>query len=94
MDKIYKTKGSPKITCRADYRDVRLYINNILHFIIPRPGINDGKSDSIRLQSYFMGSKKGRRYIIEVGNGKNSDLYGYDNFDTWKTILNLLDEHI
>ena len=94
MDRIYKTIDEPKITCKADYRDIRIYINDILHIIIPRPTANTDSPDSIKLQSYYLGSKKSKRYIIEIGTGKNGDWYGYDNFDTWKTILQLLDDNI
>ena len=94
MEKIFHTTGTPKITCESDYRDIRIYINDILHIIIPRPNVDNEARDSIRLQSYYVGSRKAKRYFIEIGGGDNSDYFGYDRFETWKTVLNLLDENI
>ena len=90
MDKIFKIDGTPKITCETDYRDIRIYINDILHIIIPRPNTENEARDSIKLQAYYVGSRKAKRYFIEIGD----EIYGYDNFNNWKTILQLLDENI
>lgn len=93
--KIYEHKGSlPKIHCEQDYRDIRIYINDMLHIIIPRPIASEVTKDSIRLQSYLVGSRKAKRYFIEIGTGENSDYFGYDDFEMWKTILKLLDDNI
>jgi len=92
--KTFNITGTPKIVCEADYRDIRVFINDILHFIIPRPMINNKTSDSIRLQAYYYGSRKSKRYVIEWSNGNDSDYYGYDNFEVWKKILELLNDNI
>lgn len=95
MDKkVFNIEGTPKVTCQTDYRDIRIYINDILHIIIPRPNVDNESRDSIKLQSYYVGSRKSRRYFIEVGSGDLHDYYGYDNANTWKEILRLLDENI
>ncbi len=95
MDKIFKTGNDCKVTGTSDYRDIRIYINDILHIIIPRPTNEDNKArDSIFLQSYLSGNKKHKIYYIEVQHEKGNDYYGYDNFETWKQILKILDENI
>lgn len=94
MKETFNISGTPKITCETDYRDVRVYINGILHIIIPRPNVKNESRDSITLQSYYVGSRKARRYFIEWSNGNSSDYYGYDNINVWKEILKLLDENI
>lgn len=93
--KIYHHTGKlPKIHCEQDYRDIRIYINGMLHIIIPRPIVSEVTKDSIRLQSYLVGSRAAKRYFIEVGTGENADYYGYDNFEMWKRVLELLDQNI
>jgi hypothetical protein len=84
----------PKVTCETDYRDIRIYINDILHLIIPRPIASDVTKDSIRLQSYLVGSRKTKFYYIEVSSNGEHDYYGYDNFEIWRDILKLLDDNI
>ena len=85
---VSEGKPIPKITCKTDYRDIRIYI------VMPRPNVDNESRDSMRLQSYFVGSRKAKRYFIELKSGNYSDYYGYDNFEIWKKILSLLDEHI
>lgn len=97
MKKITHKKDfgkNPKVTCQTDYRDIRIYINNILHIIIPRPVVSEVTKDSIFLQSYLSGSKKRKFYYIEVQHERGSDYYGYDDFEIWKEILQLLDDNI
>lgn len=88
----FKTTGKPEVTYEVDYRYLRIYINNVLHLIIPRSGTHDDKN-SFMLQSYYVGSKKGRRYIIEWSNGNFSDYMGYSNIELWKEVLRILDEN-
>jgi len=94
--KIYEHKGKklPPITCETDYRDIRIYINGILHIIIPRPIVAEVTKDSIWLQSYLVGSRKNKFYYIEVKHSGGEDYYGYDNREIWVEILKLLNDNI
>ena len=90
-------KKLPKIHCESDYRDIRIYINDILFICIPRPIVSDTAKESLWLQSYYVGSKKRRFYYIIIKHPNTSggkDWYGFDNFEIWKKILQLLDEEI
>ncbi len=83
-----------KIHCESDFRDIRMYINNSLFFIIPRPVVKDVTKESIWLQSYLVGSKKHKQYYIEVSHSGGKDYYGFDNKEIWKEVLKQLDENI
>lgn len=97
MKKIIERKKlgpSVKVHCESDFRDIRMYINDSLFFIIPRPVVKDVTKESIWLQSYLVGSKKHRAYYIEVSHSGGKDYYGFDNKELWQDILKLLDENI
>lgn len=46
------------------------------------------------LQSYLEGSRKAKRYYIHITHQQGDDYYGFDNYEVWKKVLQLLDEHI
>jgi len=94
MNKVlYADAVPPEVTCESDYRDIRIYINGILHIVIPRASTDTSK-DSLWLQSYYTGSRKRRFYYIEVRSGDHTDYYGYEDIEIWKKILQLLDDNI
>lgn len=74
----------------SDYQDIRIFVNGILHILLPR-----GRT---RLQAWYEGSRATRIYKIEVKvitkQGALEDEYHYDNFENWKKVLELLNEHI
>lgn len=77
--------AKPKITCYSDYKDLRVYINGIVHIIFPR-----GRT---RLQSWYEGNKF-KLYKIEIESDGMTDEYHYDCVETWKTILQILHDNI
>lgn len=87
-------KKMPKIKCETDYRDIRIYINDLLHIIIPRPSTDTVPRDSMWVQSYLTGSRKRKFYYIDVRHSGGDDTYGYDDFELWKAILKELDDNI
>ncbi len=78
-------KKTPKIHCKSDSEDIRIYIDNVLHLRIPR-------DKKIKIQSWIEGHSK--TYVIEIWSKKHSDYMAYDNKPMWVAILKLLDEHI
>ncbi len=73
------------VTCKCTYRTIRIYINDIVHIIIPRGPYN--------LQSWYEGDKH-RIYKIEIEVDTFSNEYHYQEFETWKKVLELLDENL
>lgn len=72
-----------KVTSKSDYNDIRIYINNILHIKIPR-------DNKMKIQTWTKGGKS-KEHHIEIRSKDHSDIYAYQNFDTWKNIINELD---
>ncbi len=83
-----------KITGKSDARDIRIYIDGILHIRIPRL-VEYGK-ESIWLSSYVSGRGSNRKlYTIYIHQkGEEDDWYEYDDINIWKSILKLLDQLI
>lgn len=75
-----------KIDCQSDYRDLRIYINDLLHFQYL-------KKDYLSLQTYYIGRKK-RMYHIDIYLKGKTILLTYDLEDTWKKIIKILDDNI
>lgn len=75
----------PKITCKSDSEDLRIYVNSILHLRIPR-------DKNIKIQSWIEGHSK--TYIIEIWCAEHNDWMAYDNKYMWGEILALLDKNI
>lgn len=73
-----------KITCKCEYDRIKIYINNILHISLP----NDSNT---KIQSW---KESDTIYKIEIRSANDTDEYGYDNFEIWKQILDLLDKNI
>jgi hypothetical protein len=42
----------------------------------------------------LVGSKKSKRYYIEVSHSGGRDFYAFDDAKLWKEVLQLLDENI
>lgn len=74
-----------KVEAKSDSEDIRIYINGLLHWRIPR-------DKNIKLQSWIEGHTKS--YIIEIWAAEHSDWVAYDNKPMWEKVLKLLDEHI
>lgn len=74
-----------KIEAKSDSKDIRVYIDNVLHLRIPR-------DKNIKIQSWIEGHSK--LYVIEIWTKGHQDHLVYDNKPMWEKILKLLDEHI
>lgn len=69
-----------------DHRDLRIYIDNHLHFHLIL-------KNYVGMQSWLEDSKKAM-YCIEIYTTDTTILLEYDNVDTWTKILKLFDENI
>ena len=74
-----------KIRCKSDSKDIRIFIDGILHLRLPR-------DKNIKLQSWVEGHSK--TYSIQLWCIEHSSVLVYDNKKTWKKILKLLNENI
>jgi hypothetical protein len=75
-----------KITCHSDHRDLRIYIDGLLHFHIL-------KKDYVMLQSYLVGDKK-KIYHIDLHTSTTLMELEYEDKIIWEEILKLIDENI
>jgi hypothetical protein len=73
------------ITCESDYHYIRIYIKGILHILFPK-----GRT---RIQSWYEGNNF-RTYKIEIQSNEMCDEYHYDELETWKKVLELLDKNL
>jgi tRNA A37 threonylcarbamoyladenosine biosynthesis protein TsaE len=74
------------VTCKSDHRDLRIYINGVLH-------VHLLKSSYVTLQSYLVGSEN-QIYHIDIYTTSTLLDLEYDDRELWITILNLLDKNI
>ncbi len=83
-----KTNKAPKITCKVDYREIKVFINDILHIRFPR-------NKPIVFQSWYESTEKlSRIYKIEIINAELSAEFHYDCFDTWKQIIEIFNKSL
>ena len=79
--------AAPKITAYRDWQCLRLYINDLLHLEL-RMENHDG------MQSWYEGSFNSTYCIEFYRKEGNPILLQYDEKETWKTILQILNEKI
>ncbi len=72
------------ITCKSDPLDLRIYINDIIHFYID-------KSKLVSIQSWY---ETKTSFKIEISTTSGDVRLEYNNKEKWKTILKLIDENI
>jgi hypothetical protein len=77
----------PKITWGGDFKNARIYINDILH-------IHFNKDNYISLQSWYNGSKKNKIFTVEITFKESTLLMEYVDYETWVEILRLLDDNL
>lgn len=75
----------PKVTCRSNSEDVRVYINGVLHLRFPR-------DKNVKVQSWIDGHKKSHSILIRTR--KHSEVVVYDNLVLWEMVLGELDKHL
>jgi hypothetical protein len=73
------------IKAKSDSEDIRIYFDNILHLRFPR-------NKNIILQSWIQNNTK--LYYIEINVDHRIIRIEYENKDTWKEVLKLLNIHI
>ncbi len=86
---LYKKKDTPipEITCKKDFRSLRIYIKEIL-FLELRLENHDG------VQSWKE-DKEGQRYLIEFYRKQGDPIMmEFDELDKWKSVLDLIDKNI
>ena len=76
----------PKIELKINKKQIKIYIDDILHLSIVR-------EELISIQSWIMGYDGYRKYHIEYTTKTNTIESEYDNIEKWKKILKLLDEN-
>lgn len=75
------------VTCKNDYRDLKIYVNGLLH-------LHMLKKEYLMFQSYLIGSNNSKSYYIEIYCSNQKMNLEYDNKKLWKKILLLLDENL
>lgn len=76
-----------KITCARNYQTLRIYIKEMLHVEIRM-------ENYYGVQSWVEGSKTTMYFIEIYCKGGEPILLGYDRFDTWKKVLELIDKNL
>lgn len=79
--------GAPTVTAYRDWQCLRLYINGLLHFQILMENHD-------AMQSWLEGSFSSIYCIEFYRKVGDPILLQYDNEDTWKDVLKLLDKHL
>ncbi len=77
-----KHKNKYYITAVGNF--IKIYINDILHICIPH-------KKKILIQTWITNKTW---YSIQIEIDGQKDLYEYDDFEKWKTIITLLDSVI
>ncbi len=75
----------PKVTCRSNSEDIRVYINGILHLRFPR-------DKNVKVQSWIDGHSK--MWMITIWSKRDAEKVAYDNRVLWEMVLELLDKHL
>lgn len=77
----------PKITAIRDYQSLKIYMNKMLYVEI-RMDNHDG------VQSWLEGSNKAMFFIEFYRKAGGPIILEFDQFNTWKAVLKLIDENI
>lgn len=75
-----------KISIKGDYKELKLYINDLLH-------LQYNKEGHLALNSWIEGYRN-QKYVIEFLNEKGFVTLEYDNRPLWESVLKTLDSNI
>ena len=75
-----------EVTIKSDHRDLRIFINSLLH-------VHVLKSEYVMFQSYKIGSQH-QIFHIDIHTKSGILALEYDNELLWRSILILLDTNI
>ncbi len=79
--------SKPKITCKRDGKDLKIYINGLLHLQIMM-------DNHVGIQSWYEGTNH-KHYKIEFYQKEGESFYSaYQIRETWEEILRLVDKNI